>query len=160
MSLQQVYGNAKGIRVSVKAVIIQDGQLLAMQHRSQDRDYYLLPGGGQRNAETLVEAIQRECMEEAGIQVSVGDVVFIRDYIEKNHEFAGQIPGFHQVEIMFRCEITDGRSLGKGTEMDTRQIGVRWLPLDTLDQYRLYPAILKEIIPLGTTGCIYLGDVN
>ena len=160
MSLQQVYGNVKGVRVSVKAVIIQDGQLLSMQHHSEDGDYYLLPGGGQRNGENLVETIQRECLEEAGINISVGEVVFIRDYIEKNHEFAGQIPGFHQVEIMFNCKITDDSNLGKGILMDTRQTGIAWLPLETLDQYQLYPSILKEKIPESTKGCIYLGDVN
>ena len=150
----------KAIRVSVKAVIIKDGKLLAMHHRGSDGEYYLLPGGGQQNSESLISAVQRECLEEAGIQISVGDVIFIRDYIEKNHEFAGQKPGFHQVEIMFQCEILDPTGMGKGERMDIRQIGVAWLPLDELDQYPLYPKILKKELRNSSKGCVYLGDVN
>ena len=150
----------KAIRVSVKAVIIKDGKLLAMHHRGSDGEYYLLPGGGQQNSESLISAVQRECLEEAGIQISVGDVIFIRDYIEKNHEFAGQKPGFHQVEIMFQCEILDPTGMGKGEQMDIRQIGVAWLPLDELDQYPLYPKILRKELRSSINGCVYLGDVN
>ena len=35
MSLLEEYGNNKGVRVSVKAVIIQNRKLLAMQHRGE-----------------------------------------------------------------------------------------------------------------------------
>lgn len=150
----------KNVRVSAKAVIIENGKLFAMHHRSSEGEYYLLPGGGQVNGENLIAAVMRECLEEAGIQVVVGDVIYIREYIEGNHEFAGQKPGFHQVEIMFECEILDGSGMGKGVQMDERQIGVSWLPLAELERYRLYPAILKKVLQENRKGSIYLGDVN
>jgi 8-oxo-dGTP diphosphatase len=150
----------KSVRVSVKAVIIENGKLFVMHYLDSVGDYYMLPGGGQRSGEPLVAAVKRECFEEAGILVSVGDVMYIRDYIEENHEFAGREPGFHQVEIMFKCEILDGSQIGKGIEMDARQIGVSWLLLDELDQYRLYPVLLKKVLLDNRNGSIYLGDIN
>ena len=150
----------KNVRVSAKGVIIENGELFVMHHLGTDGAYYLLPGGGQRSGESLIAAVKRECFEEAGIQVSVGDVIFVRDYIEDNHEFAGRKPGFHQVEIMFRCEILDDSDAGNGEQMDERQIGVSWLPLDDLDQYPLYPSVLKKVLPENKMGSIYLGDVN
>jgi len=150
----------KHVRVSAKAVIINNGKLFAMHHRRPDGDYYKLPGGGQKNGESLVSTVKRECKEEAGIEVRVGDVMYIRDYIEDNHEFAGQKPSFHQVEIMFKCEILDGSEIGKGKLMDERQVGVSWLRLDELDQCRLFPAILKKVLRDSSKKSIYLGDVN
>ena len=117
----------KNVRISAKAIIISNDKLFAMHHRGSDGEYYILPGGGQRNGESLISAVKRECVEEAGIKVVVGDVMYIREYIGDNHEFAGQKPGFHQVEIMFKCEILDESEIGKGKRMDERQIGVSWL---------------------------------
>jgi len=148
------------VRVSAKAVIIEDNQLLVMEHNGDDGIYYILPGGGQRNGEDLVSTIKRECFEEAGIEISVGDVLYLRDYIEGNHEFAGHKPGFHQVEIMFSCRMLDQNVLGGGEKMDERQIGTAWLPMNSLKQYALYPAVLKEVITDAENKRIYLGDVN
>ncbi len=150
----------KSVRISAKAIIINNGKLFAMHHRDSDGTYYILPGGGQRNGESLIAAVKRECVEEAGIKVTVGEVMYIREYIGDNHEFAGQKPGFHQVEIMFKCEIVDGSGIGNGKQMDERQIGVSWLLLDELDQYRLYPAILKKVLQDNKKERVYLGDVN
>jgi len=149
----------KNVRISAKAIIIKNGKLLVMHHCDSDGTYYILPGGGQRNGESLIAAVKRECLEEAGIKVAVGEVMYIRDYIGDNYEFAEK-PGFHQVEIMFKCEILDGSEIGNGKQMDERQIGVSWLLLDELDQYRLFPAILKDVLKDNKKESIYLGDVN
>ena len=148
------------VRVSAKAVIIKDDKLLVMKHDAEEEEYSILPGGGQRNGEDLSSTVKRECLEEAGVRVEVGDVLFIRDYIEDNHEFAGRKPGFHQVEIMFRCEILDDKEIGNGVSMDKWQVGIEWLPLDNLVQSSLYPSILNAMRASSRVGKIYLGDVN
>lgn len=99
-------------------------------------------------------------MEEAGIKVKARDVIHIREYIADNHEFSGKKPGFHQVEIMFQCQLLDSSEIGQGTGMDERQIGVSWLPVDELAQHRLYPAILKKVLRDNNHRSIYLGVVN
>jgi len=154
------YCDMENIRVSAKAIITHNGKLLTMHHRDADSDYYLLPGGGQRNGESLISTLERECMEEAGVKVMVRDVLYIRDYIADNHEFAEFSPGFHQVEIMFQCQLLDSSKIGQGKEMDERQIGVSWLPIDELDQHPLYPAILKKVLRKNYSKSTYLGDVN
>ena len=133
-----------------------------MHHRGADGDYFLLPGGGQHNGESLVSTVERECMEEAGVKIEVGDVLYIRDYIEANHEFARDKPDFHQVEIMFQCQLLDDSNLGSAEEMDTRQIGVAWIPLDKIENYRMYPKLLVKLLKDNRIdrGRVYLGDIN
>ncbi len=151
------------VRLSAKAIIIQDGRLFTMHHRDRIGDYYLLPGGGVHNGEDLASALQRECMEEANARITVGDILFVRDYIEDNHEFAGNKPGFHQVEIMFSCKLLNPEDVFVGAEPDARQIGFTWLPVDRLGKYRLYPkALIDKIQDINAEkkSLIYLGDVN
>ena len=36
----------------------------------------------------MLQALQRECREEINCQVEVGDILYIREYIGRNHEFS------------------------------------------------------------------------
>src|SRR5688500_7905380 len=129
------------VRTSAKAIILHDSKLRALKSQHENGDRYELPGGGQEPAEALPEAVRRECLEEAGADVVVGDLWFVRDYIGKNHEFAqrGASAVIHQVEFMFACTLADPAQLGNGSVPGVGQLSVEWLALDQLDRYRLYP---------------------
>lgn len=150
------------IRNSAKAVIVQNGKLLVIRNHSGGKDWYLLPGGGQRHGETLIEALKRECFEEAAIRIIAGDILFIRDYISKNHEFAEEDGGAHQVEFMFRCRIQGSTEPAIGCGADKWQTGIAWIPLAEIDDYDLYPSQLKDILRGGIpeNHPVYLGDIN
>jgi 8-oxo-dGTP pyrophosphatase MutT (NUDIX family) len=150
------------IRTSAKAIIIQRGYLLMVLHRDALGPWYTLPGGGQCQGETLVEAVQRECREEAGVQVRVGRLRFIREYIGQNHEFKATDADLHQVEFLFECSLQEGSSPVLGDYPDPNQDGMAWLPLHSLPATRIYPAILAHVLNEDRTvqGPVYLGDVN
>ena len=75
------------IRTAARALIILNQQLLAIKMRDASGVFYILPGGGQRHGETLQEGLVRECREEIGTTVEVGELLYVREYIGKNHEF-------------------------------------------------------------------------
>lgn len=149
------------IRNSAKALIIEDGKLLCTKNSDQFGIFYLLPGGGQEPGETLPDAVKRECREEIGAEIEVGDIVLIREYIGKHHAFAEWDAALHQVEFMFSCRLKPGTILQTGAVPDSMQIGYEWLDLKNIDHYRIYPERLKSA--LGADGTIqsptYLGDV-
>jgi ADP-ribose pyrophosphatase YjhB (NUDIX family) len=150
------------VRNSAKAVIVRDGCLLAIRHTDGEGIWHSLPGGGQEPGETLTEACRRECWEEVCADVSVGSLLFIREYIGAHHEFARFDTDRHYVEFLFWCEIPPDAEPALGSHPDTRQIGVSWLPLSNLEEFRLYPRVLhtllKNGVPLGEP--VYLGDIN
>lgn len=147
-------------RISVKALIIEAGRILLPLHRDDAGLYYILPGGGQEEGETLAAALVRECREELGVDVNVGDLLGARDYIGRNHEFAATDDA-HQVELMFRCTLHGESQPALGTNPDPRQIGVEWVELARLDRVRFYPRRLAEILSTRGDGAFgYLGDVN
>lgn len=65
------------IRTSAKAVIIQDGKLLAIKLNDGKEEWYILPGGGQDCEEVLSQTVEREVKEEAGIEVKCKDLLFV-----------------------------------------------------------------------------------
>lgn len=151
------------IRVAARAVIVRDGALLVVTLRDASGSFYILPGGGQKHGETLENTVRRECAEELGIRVKPGKMLYLREYIGKNHDFKARHKAFHQVEVVFRCEIENDENLGHGSEEDKRQVGFSWIPLTQLRDARFFPSVFKNFlrddgsldVPFG-----YLGDIN
>jgi ADP-ribose pyrophosphatase YjhB (NUDIX family) len=149
------------IRVSAKAIIIQGDRLLAIQKQDPAGNYYILPGGVQNPGETLHQALQRECLEEASVAVGPSELRFVREYIGQHHEFAAWDGDLHQLELMFTCQTLARAHPRQGSLPDEDQTGVAWLPLERLDEFRLYPlALIPHLVQPGEEKPIYLGDVN
>jgi len=150
------------IRTAARALIIHEGKLLAIKMKDKSGVFYILPGGGQRHGETLEESLRRECLEEIGAEVEVGDLLYVREYIGRNHEFRRAHHAFHQLETVFRCTLDAPSLIGPGREQDRKQVGVEWIPLAELKERRFLPEVIKGFFdeagfhPSST----YLGDVN
>ena len=148
-----------GVRTSTKAIIIRDEALLVIVGKGETgEEFYYLPGGGQEKFETLEQALKRECLEEIDARVIVGDILFVRDYIARNHEFAAFDPNFHQLDLFFECSLEPGEIPQNGSSPDSTQQGVMWLKLIDLENAELYPQELKTA--LRSRDRVYLGDVN
>lgn len=152
----------RNIRSAARAVIICNGSLLATKMRDQRGVYYILPGGGQQPGETMEDAVKRECMEEVGLRVKVKRLLYVREYIGKNHTFSKRHKAFHQIEHVFLCEVDDPTGACPGSETDNHQIGVNWLSLDAFANIRFYPESLKQYFSSGGVDVpsLYLGDCN
>ena len=146
------------IRNSVKALIVRNNQLLVIR-LFRDEEFFTLPGGGQEPGEDMKTALHRECREEIGCEVEIGDLVYVRDYIAKNHEFADEDPHFHLVELMFECSLPEGEEPRMTEEKDTYQTGIEWIPLDRLSEYKIYPKVFQKLL-LEDKAITYMGDVN
>jgi 8-oxo-dGTP diphosphatase len=150
------------IRNSAKAVIVQNEYVLLTKNTDYRGVFYLFPGGGQEPGEELKDAVARECIEETGMAVEVGELLHIREYIGRNHEFAETDSDVHQVEFYFACSVeTDGpEPVMNGDLPDSNQIGVEWVPLKALPDLRVYPSSLgAKLAGLLTLPC-YMGDSN
>lgn len=151
----------KPIRNSAKAVIIQDDYVLLTKNKDDSGYFYLFPGGGQEVGETLIEAVTRECIEEIGQLVTVGELLYIREYIGKHHEYAEWDYDVHQVEFYFQCNLNNSSSaLINGANPDSMQVGVEWVKLSELESYRVYPKALISVLMNQRQETVYLGDVN
>ncbi|MGM7637176.1 NUDIX domain-containing protein [Bacillus sp. Hm123] len=149
------------IRNSAKAIIIEGDKVLLTKNQDDEGYFYLFPGGGQEHGETIHQALVRECIEEVGKEVDIGELLHIREYIGKNHEHASFDFHAHQVEYYFICYLVGDDH--KPTNPDSHQVGIEWIPVHDLLQYKIYPKeIRKHIIKYvnNEKSPVYLGDVN
>tara|TARA_R100000027_G_scaffold67739_1_gene68350 strand:+ start:9516 stop:9977 length:462 start_codon:yes stop_codon:yes gene_type:complete len=152
----------KWIRHACRAVIVRDGLLLAIKMCDRSGIFYVLPGGGQRHGETMREGLKRECLEEINLDVTVGPLLYVREYIGQNHSFSKYHRNFHQVETVFSCGIPEGAEPSPGSETDRKQIGIEWLDLKKLATVRFLPSDAVPFIQreLEQSDDLYLGDIN
>ena len=128
---------SRQIRTSAKAVIVQNGKLLAIKLNDGKEEWYILPGGGQDDEEILPQTVEREVREETGIEVKCGELLFV---IEGVH---GE--DFHRVDLVFLCDYI-GEADNMELQKDTNQIGFDWMDLSVLNRLPLYPSKLRRPI--------------
>lgn len=152
------------IRNSAKAIIIEENKVLLTKNKDKEGFFYLFPGGRQEHGETIHEALIRECMEETGRQIKIGELVHIREYIGRNHEHSSFDSEVHQIEYYFTCSQGKDEDKHKApTNPDNDQIGIEWVEISDLLQYRVYPKELRRYIIKyynGEQSPVYLGDIN
>jgi 8-oxo-dGTP diphosphatase len=155
-------------RNSAKALIVHEGKLLVIKYRDpldeSAAEYFGLPGGGQEHGEALEQTLYRECQEEINVDVEVKELIFVREYIGKNH-WPAMHSQIHQVDFLFLCTICEGEP-AIGHTPDTEQIGVVWLPLAELENTKFYPGTLRKLLSTVLSSetmpahPVYVGDVD
>lgn len=73
-------------RVRVAGVLIEDGKILLIEHKKNDKKYWLIPGGGVDWGESTKEAIIREFKEETNLDIEVNRFLFLSETIAPDKE--------------------------------------------------------------------------
>ncbi|MDF1584408.1 MAG: NUDIX domain-containing protein [Methyloprofundus sp.] len=134
-----------GIRITVRAVIIQAGNILLIKKDSpEDGIRYTLPGGALDAGETLHQAVIRECIEEINTPVVAHDVLHIADLFIPKLEPQPYIR--HQLEVLIACQVPNDYIPSTGPEPDKHQVGVEWLALQDLADYTISPDFFSELL--------------
>ena len=125
---QKLYGDR--IRVRVCGVCIVEEKILLVNHKAivGDKDVWLPPGGGIEEGETAEDALRREFLEETGLEIKVGKLLFTKEFIHAP---------LHAIELYFMITIVSGiLTKGLDPEMNTaNQLieDVRWISLKDPD---------------------------
>lgn len=143
------------IRTSARALIRRGDELLVVRYLDEQGPWYVLPGGGQHHQESLTAALQREVEEETGARVRVGPLRFVRECVAGPGS-RGVPPNFHQVELVFVCELLTAATGGTGP--DPSQTSVEWQSIDVLRRASFFPQALLDALDDGED-VAYLGVV-
>lgn len=139
--ITETFGNKLRLRAS--GILIKDNTILLVGHKRLGREELLWapPGGGVQFGEELSLCLQREFREETCLEVEIGGLLFVNEYLE---------PPLHAVELFF--EIKDYKGLlqvGVDPEMpETQQIikEVKFVPFQEIKaQPSIYHSIFTEV---------------
>ena len=118
-------------RVSSRAIIIEDNKLLTMFRRKIKNDgsvkeYYVIPGGGLEEGETLEENVIRELKEEFNVDIEIIKFLGTEEYEDT-------------IANYFLCKIVNGTPKLGGEELErmTSQnyYEIRYIDLNDIDNY-------------------------
>lgn len=116
------------IGVGVGAMIVnQKGEVFLAQRgplAKNERGLWEFPGGSVEFGETLRQALQREMLEEFGIQIEVGKLLDVADHILREE-------GQHWVSPTYLCRITSGEP--RIMEPD-KCSDIGWFDVDTVPE--------------------------
>jgi len=99
------------VRVRVLGRLVEDGKTLMVRidPGTTTEPFWALPGGGVELGETLADALRREFREETGLEVEVGALVDVGEFI--------RLP-WHAVELTYEVRRIGGElRLGSDPEL-------------------------------------------
>ena len=83
-------------RIRAAAIVVKGDSILLVKHHGHGTEegyvWWVPPGPGVEGEESLVECARRETLEETGLSVELGNIAYIREFIE---------PEYHHCEIFF-----------------------------------------------------------
>jgi len=118
------------------ALVSEDRILLIKRGREPGKGLWAVPGGKVKLGERLKDAAHREMLEETGLDVEVGEVVWVGEFLDGGH---------HLVLIDF-----DGVVVGGDLKASDDADDARWVPLEAAKNYPLTLTMYDLIETLTT----------
>lgn len=127
------------IRTAARVLIEDNEKILFSKCEDERGIFYVLPGGKIEENELAKDTAFRECLEETGYKIIVGELVLVREFISKIPQVEEWKDGIHQIELIFKCVLDKSFEKEEAKQQDFYQISLEWLPISEMKNYRIYP---------------------
>lgn len=127
----------------VRGILVDNGIITLLKRAKKSETYYVFPGGGVEEGESVKQALKRELKEELGIDANIKSLLIKKRFDRGKTE---------QIEHFYICEISGGK-LGSGTGPEY-QHGNRYdgtheviqFSINKIKDINLLPEEVKELV--------------
>lgn len=123
------------------AIVIKDHDVLLMHRKNHGNEYWVFPGGGVEDGETVEQAVLRELQEETCITTTIKRLLY-------HHHILGDQNDSDQ--YFYLCDFVSGiPKLGNANESKDMENGDNfyepiWYPITNLQSLLLYPLEIRD----------------
>ncbi len=122
----------KKLRVRVGVVVVQEGKvLLVRQHVSEGQEFWIVPGGGLKKNEGLLDCARREIAEETGLEIEPVRLLYVGDF------FKGER---HVVDTFWLGKVVGGELKRRAEEIDS----LEFFEIERLGELTIKPRAMAE----------------
>lgn len=135
--------SVKPILINVRGAIVQNDRILLVKMNDESGMYFTFPGTSLQNGESLYDAVKRGVRTSTGAKVDIGRLLMVWEYIpeRENSRFGDR----HKITILFLCQLKPESDPQQPPVSDPNQIDVLWMPLDSLEDLPVIPAIAPQM---------------
>lgn len=131
------------MRIRPAALIIENNHILLLSYHYEAGTKFALPGGNVDLGETFPVTIARECEEELGIEVEVGEMIALGQV----HATTDYDACLH---VIFEGDIVGGIPALQTDETTANDLV--WVPVDKIAELNVYPAMNEAILDFVHSG--------
>ena len=125
-------------RVRVAGILIENNKILLIEHKKNDKKYWLIPGGGVDWGESTAEALTREYKEETNLDINVTEFLFLSETIAPDKEK-------HVINLYFKVEKDENSKAEMLLGDETNLNDLRFVSKDEIENIKIYPNIKEQI---------------
>jgi 8-oxo-dGTP pyrophosphatase MutT (NUDIX family) len=130
-------------RIRSAAIVVKNDAVLLVKHKNTNSgsEWWVPPGGGLEDNESIFECAKRETYEETGLTVELGQILYLRESVDLSRDI-------HQFEIFilansFTGELTIANV--RPQDLDSAYIkDVRFFSKHQMQGLTVFPEILKD----------------
>ena len=125
-------------RVRVAGILIKNNKILLIEHKKNDKKYWLIPGGGVDWGESTADALIREYKEETNLDVTVDKFLFLSETIAPDKEK-------HVINLYFKVKKDENSKAEMILGDETNLNDLRFVSKEEIETIKIYPNIKEQI---------------
>lgn len=132
----------KHIKIRIAVIVRKDNSVLMVRHQKGEKTYWLLPGGGLEYGETIAECAVRELLEETGVTISPGNLLFVCESLPPDGHR-------HVVNLFLQADLVGG-TVNVGDEEVLAE--ARFVSIDEIPSLTIHPPIKHVLLDYLRSG--------
>lgn len=127
-------------KIRAVAILIKDDEVLLI-HRKNKKEYFVFPGGGVEEGETIEETVIREMLEETTMEIKINKLLYHHIYDNNTKQYF-YLCNYVKGEPKLSDDSEEKKKMQEGKEF----YNPKWIKIEELKNMLVYPLEIKDLL--------------